>query len=205
MSKKFKLESPSSELIHLSPFSWVRLIQEALPCPPAEFDAFWELHPASRDTIKLYGKVIPIPRFQKLYGATTIMYSNITLVGDPDLPLIVGRCIEYAQEHFPIFNWNAALVNWYPDGASYVSAHSDDERDLAVGAPILSFSLGAVRTFRIREKEANTIVRDLPTIHASLMVMGGSMQREFKHEITKTAKPMGRRINITVRSVTERV
>jgi alkylated DNA repair dioxygenase AlkB len=83
--------------------------------------------------------------------------------------------------------------------------HSDDERDLVEGAPILSFSFGGVRTFLVQQKtETPTYVKEIkiPTHHATLIKMCGATQREFAHGIPKASKAeagVGPRINVTVR------
>jgi alkylated DNA repair dioxygenase AlkB len=130
----------------------------------------------------------------------------MTLAPDPEIPDLVQRCLDVAREKYP-GNWNGALVNYYPDGESYISFHSDSESDLDPGAPILSFSFGAERTFVVQEKKGikSSFVREvkIPTRHGSLIVMGGKMQREFLHGVPKAAKAdgdVGARINITIRS-----
>ena len=198
-----KKQKMTSEHIQLSPKSWILVNPHAVECTPSEFKEFWSLCPTQRDSIKMFGKSVLIPRFQKLFGTSSYKYSGITLTADPVLPEIVQRCIDYAKQNWADFNWNGSLVNWYPDGSSHIGAHSDDEKDLQKGAPILSFSFGGVRTFRVRPKKTTVGEKiDFSTLHSSVLIMCGSMQSEFTHEITKTAKPVEPRINVTVRCFT---
>jgi alkylated DNA repair dioxygenase AlkB len=190
----------------LSEDSWMDVYPDHVESDSTEIRDLWSLCPTVRDKVKIFGKEIPIPRFQRLYGDRDYRYSGITMIADKDIPTIVERCIEIARERAPEFQWNGALVNWYHDGSSYVGAHSDDEKDLVRGSPIFSFSFGSSRIFRVKSKPGMDVAVkavDVDTGHGMLIVMGGKMQTEFKHEIVKTRKPTGRRINITVRSFNE--
>jgi alkylated DNA repair dioxygenase AlkB len=199
-------------LFQLTEKTWLIQKKEAVSCSEEEFSEFWKLCPTVRHKIKIMGKFVDIPRFQKLYGEGVYIYSGTETVGDPNFPEIVKRCLEISKEMYPEFSWNGALVNWYPDGKSYIGAHSDDEKDLVENAPILSFSFGGVRTFRLKYKknkknnsnksENKKIIEkiDFLTENKSLIVMGGNCQKEYKHEIPKTSKKVSPRINVTVRS-----
>lgn len=196
-------------LIKLTTDSWVEVALDAVSCSDSRFQKMWDLHPTTHHEIMIMGKLVEIPRFQKLYGSGNYNFSGTVQVGDPDIPRLVKRCLKYAELHYPsdpltntIYKWNGALVNWYPDGKSYIGPHSDSTKDLVPGAPILSFSFGGVRTFRIKkiDKDLEGIEKmDFQTHSNSLIVMGGNMQKEYKHEITKTAKEVEPRINITIR------
>lgn len=188
----------------LSEKSSITVIPDALEI---DFDEFWNLCPEERHEIKVYGKTFKIPRFQQFYSKTVYgyKYSGNIALAEKNIPDIIQKCIDKASELYPDVDWNGTLVNWYPNGQSYISAHSDDERDINLTVPILSFSFGGIRTFRIKRKKAekfpNDISRlDIPTQNGSLIIMSGDMQKEYTHEITKTKKFVEPRINVTVRS-----
>ena len=63
--------------------------------------------------------------------------------------------------------------------------HSDNESQTLPGSPIVSISLGATRTFRIREAASGHIVEDVPVRNAAVLIMGGAMQRTHQHEVPK--------------------
>ena len=178
--------------------SWIREHKMALPCTKEQFEVMWALKPETQDAINMWGKRYPIPRFHKLYGTASYTFSKIRMVGDPVLPDLVARCVEYAEQLFPDNVWNGHLVNWYPTGDHYISAHKDDEPSLDPTAPILSFSFGGVRKFRVRK--GGVIKHDFQTLDQSVLIMGGDMQKHFTHEIPKGPKSVGPRINVTVRS-----
>jgi alkylated DNA repair dioxygenase AlkB len=94
--------------------------------------------------------------------------------------------------------YNYCLLNRYRSGSDSVGWHADDEREM--GNVIGSLSLGATRKFRIRH---NT-TRDIKTFQVSngtLIIMAGTMQQFWKHEVPKTKENVGERINLTFRRI----
>lgn len=192
-------------MLALSSTSWIQIEREVITCTTEEFDSMWSECPKTRETMKMYGKTIPIPRYQQLYGETSYSFSGMKLIPNPVIPPLIQRCLDVAKKMYPDgLEWNGALVNFYRDGESYISQHSDDERDLVKDAPILSFSFGEERTFLVQSKTDDAYIKELKvrTKHASLIVMGGRMQSEFTHGIPKMSAREGKgkpRINVTIR------
>lgn len=81
--------------------------------------------------------------------------------------------------------YNSILVNKYNDHHDYISAHSDEMKDLVIGSNILSLSLGTSRIFRIRNKKTKEIVMDIEAGDMKLILMDGDFQNEYTHEIVK--------------------
>ena len=95
---------------------------------------------------------------------------------------------------------NSCLLNLYQDGGEGMGWHSDDERSLAEGAPILSMSFGAERKFSFRHKISRQTVPVLLE-NGSLLVMAGETQRHWHHQLPKSAKVSSPRVNLTFRTV----
>jgi alkylated DNA repair dioxygenase AlkB len=195
-------------MISLSKDSWMRVELDAVPCTKEQFDAMWGTCPVTKEKITMFKKISDVPRYQKLFGEASYSFSGMTLVPDPVIPDLVQRCLDYARVMHPGCTFNGALTNYYPDGESYISFHSDSESDLDPSAPILSFSFGAERTFVVKAKDGVTdvIVREIkiPTKNGSLIAMGGKIQRQFLHGVPKATKAdgdVGPRLNITIRSL----
>jgi alkylated DNA repair dioxygenase AlkB len=199
------------ETIKLSDESSIEVTQSAVVAGRKEFQAMWDGQPDVVRTMKIFGKDVPIPRQHELYGVPGVSYSfsGQTLPSRQDYPELVAKCFAWAEENYPQYTWNGALCNWYKDGQSYIGPHSDDERDLVDGAPILSFSFGGERTFRLKPKRnkktplGGLLVKtklDLVTRNNSVIAMCGQCQSQFTHEVPKTAKYVAPRINITIRS-----
>lgn len=193
---------PTPTTRRLSSKSWLEIHTDVLECGKVAFKELWDCHPKEHGEVVVFGKTHKVPRWMALYGTGTYTFSGQTLPGNPEIPALVERCFEFAKLAYPGHTWNGALVNWYNDGNHYIGKHSDDERDLTPGAPILSFSFGGERIFRIAPRKSCTDGEkcDLPTKHASLIAMCGAMQREFTHEVPRTKKYVARRINVTIRS-----
>lgn len=154
-----------------------------------------------RDTVKweqkkgAFGKWQP--RLTASFGdpGTTYAYSgtrNPAVAWTEDLLEIRDR-VETVAGRF-----NFCLLNRYRTGADSVGWHADDERGL--GPTIASVSLGATRLFRLRHR-ASRQIHSLRLAPGSLLIMGGTLQQFWEHEIPKTTEDVGERINLTFRWV----
>jgi alkylated DNA repair dioxygenase AlkB len=139
------------------------------------------------------------PRLTASYGdeGVTYRYSgtvNQALPWTPTL-LAIKQRIEAVQGRY-----NYCLLNRYRSGADSVGLHADDEPGM--GNVIGSLSLGATRTFRIRHNTTKE-TRTFPLGHGTLLIMAGTMQQFWKHEVPKTPENVGERINLTYRFIGE--
>jgi alkylated DNA repair dioxygenase AlkB len=96
--------------------------------------------------------------------------------------------------------YNYCLLNRYRSGSDSMGWHADDEPE--VGAVIGSVSLGATRKFRIRHNASRT-TRTFPVGHGTLIIMAGTMQQFWQHEVPKTKMKVGERINLTFRQISK--
>jgi alkylated DNA repair dioxygenase AlkB len=69
------------------------------------------------------------------------------------------------------------------------------------GAPIVTVSYGATRTFRLRPWKGDG-VRDFEARDGTVFVMPYATNRAWTHEVPHNAKSLGRRISITLRAFT---
>ncbi len=97
--------------------------------------------------------------------------------------------------------FNGVLLNLYRDGRDSMGWHSDDEKELGKGSVIASVSLGATRRFVFRRRDNNTIKQELNLAHGDLLIMRGETQQYWQHQVPKTAKKVGPRINLTFRLI----
>jgi alkylated DNA repair dioxygenase AlkB len=139
------------------------------------------------------------PRLIASYGdpGLTYRYSgtiNVALPWTQTLNDIKQR-IEAIQGQY-----NYCLLNRYRSGQDSMGMHADDEPEM--GNVIGSLSLGATRNFRIKHNKTKETMSFLLG-HGSLLVMAGTMQQYWKHEIPKTKKTVGERINLTYRRIIE--
>jgi ABC-type antimicrobial peptide transport system permease subunit len=66
----------------------------------------------------------------------------------------------------------------------------------------IRLSLGAARTFRIKHNKTKE-TRTFQVAHGTLIIMAGTVQHFWKHEIPKTKEDVGERINLTFRKIME--
>jgi alkylated DNA repair dioxygenase AlkB len=142
------------------------------------------------------------PRLSAWYGdeGKDYTYSGITLRPHPWSPTLlrIKEDIEAASGQ----RFNSVLVNLYRDERDSVGWHSDNERELGSNPVIASLSLGETRTFRFKHKTRKDLrPLSLPLADGSLLLMGGTTQRFWRHAIDKERESKGRRINLTFRNV----
>jgi alkylated DNA repair dioxygenase AlkB len=98
--------------------------------------------------------------------------------------------------------FNYCLLNRYRSGADSVGLHADDEPEM--GPVIGSLSLGATRTFRIRHNRTKQ-THTFSVGNGTLVIMAGTMQQFWKHEVPKTQAEVGERINLTFRRLAAKI
>lgn len=166
-----------------------------------DFEALWNHHPKEFDVVKMYDRLVKTPRWTQNY-LRSYWYTGVMHEAVP-LPTDFQPFLDWANAKQPAGNvdaYNHVLVNWYEDGSHYIGPHSDSEKSIRPNSPILSISLGQERLFRVRDKATKKIVLEHPMKDNTFLVMGGTMQTHYTHEVPKTAKAgVGRRINITLR------
>jgi alkylated DNA repair dioxygenase AlkB len=62
-------------------------------------------------------------------------------------------------------------------------------------------SLGAERTFQMREYATRSTLVSMNLPHGSLLVMGGESQHRWEHRLPKNGRVVSPRVNITFRNV----
>ena len=153
-------------------------------------------------SVTLFGRKHDIPRLQAWYGdvGAQYTYSGMRLSAAPwtvTLDTLKTRIGQIADVPF-----NSVLANFYRDGADSVGWHSDNERDLGKDPVIASLSLGATRRFQLRHRGRPELpVVNIDLAPGDLLIMAGPMQSHWHHQIPKTAKRVGPRINLTFRLV----
>jgi alkylated DNA repair dioxygenase AlkB len=139
------------------------------------------------------------PRLTASYGdkGITYFYSGTQNKALPwtETLLEIKRKIEAVQGKY-----NYCLLNRYRSGADSVGLHADNEPGM--GNVIGSLSLGATRLFRIRHNTSRE-TKTFPLGNGWLIIMAGTMQQFWKHEIPKTRQNVGERINLTFRMIGE--
>ncbi|NHM06371.1 alpha-ketoglutarate-dependent dioxygenase AlkB [Flavobacterium sp. CYK-4] len=157
--------------------------------------------PWQQDQIKVYGKQHDQPRLTALFGNDGKPYSYSNIIMQPHPWNLLLLKIKAMAETVSETQFTSVLLNYYRDGKDSNGWHADNEKELGKNPVIASVSLGAARVFQLRHNENSDLKRNILLEHGSLLLMKGPTQHHWKHQIPKTAKPIGGRINLTFRVI----
>jgi alkylated DNA repair dioxygenase AlkB len=152
-----------------------------------------------QNIIKIMGKTMPVPRLECMYGdkGCDYLYSKSVLL-EP-LPWTAELQLVRSRLSFETgYQFNIVLCNRYRDGRDSVGWHNDNEPSMGNSPAIASISLGQERKFQLRSNDGGKPV-DFWLEHGSLLLMKPGCQESWVHQLPKTSKPVGERINLTFR------
>lgn len=95
---------------------------------------------------------------------------------------------------------NHVLIQFYRDGSDNIGEHSDKTLDIMKGTPIINYSIGQTRTFRLRNK--NTKEKEYIDLKDnSLFILGPLTNRNWLHSIKSNSQIKDSRISFTFRTI----
>jgi len=97
--------------------------------------------------------------------------------------------------------FNSVLLNLYRDGNDSMGWHSDDEPELGQNPVIGSLSLGGTRRFMLRHRFEKGWKHQLELTSGSFLLMQGTTQHYWQHQVPKTKRPVPPPINLTFRVI----
>lgn len=153
-----------------------------------------------QESIKMFGKLLPMPRLTAWYGDKGYTYSGLHNKPQPWLPVLLElkERVEQASGN----KYNSVLLNLYRTGQDSMGWHSDDEAELGNEPAIASLSFGGERKFSFRHRTRKDLKsQSIDLAHGSLLLMQGATQHHWLHQVPKTARAMTPRINLTFRKV----
>lgn len=155
-----------------------------------------------QDDIRVFGKTYPQPRLTALYGnnGQPYSYSNITmhpLEFTPELKELK----EQIEQLIPPIQFTTCLLNLYRNGKDSNGWHADNEPSLGRNPVIASVSLGEERMFHLKHKDNPEWKHKILLENGSLLIMKGSTQHHWLHQLPKTNRDIGERINLTFRVI----
>jgi len=154
-----------------------------------------------QNKIMMYGKELPLPRLSAWYGDNNkpYTYSGITLNPLPwtDELLLIKEKIEVEAK----VKFSSVLINRYRDGQDYVGWHADAEKELGKNPIIGSVNFGTTRKFQLRRIDDHKDKFEVELKHGTFLVMGGTTQHFWQHQVPKTALKIGERLNLTFRVI----
>ncbi|WP_299779849.1 alpha-ketoglutarate-dependent dioxygenase AlkB [uncultured Formosa sp.] len=154
-----------------------------------------------QDDITIFGKTLPQPRLTALYANNDKPY---TYSGIQMTPYMFSETLSNIKSKIEIethHNFTSCLCNLYRDGQDSNGWHADNEKELGKYPVIASVSFGAERMFHFKHKENACLKQKITLNHGSLLLMKGGTQEHWLHQLPKTQKKIGQRINLTFRTI----
>lgn len=155
-----------------------------------------------QDEFLMYGKKIITNRRVAWYGSKPFDYSYSGITRKAKMWTRELKEIKQLIEIESKDIFNSCLLNLYFDGTDGMGWHSDNEKELLPNATIASVSLGSERKFSFKHKTTKQTI-SLTLSNGSLLLMKGEIQKHWLHQMPKTKKIIGPRINLTYRSIFE--
>ncbi|KAA2245103.1 alpha-ketoglutarate-dependent dioxygenase AlkB [Chitinophaga agrisoli] len=157
--------------------------------------------PWKQESMNMYGKEVLFPRLMAWHGdaGSAYAFSGKTYVPNP----WTAALLAIKQQIEPVAGaaFNSVLLNLYRNGRDAMGWHADDEPELGRNPVIASVNFGASRRFMLRYKQNHQLKYELELAHGSLLIMKGTLQHYWQHQVPRTAKPLASRINLTFRMI----
>ena len=139
----------------------------------------------------MYGRMVDVPRLDRFFdGGEQLPH-----------PVLAAAMRSLDRRYGGILGERFRTVGMclYRGGDDSVAWHGDTVgRGATEDTVVAIVSLGATRPFRLRRRGGGPARRfDLSS--GDLLVMGGSCQRTFEHQVPKTARPVGARVSVQFR------
>jgi alkylated DNA repair dioxygenase AlkB len=155
-----------------------------------------------QEEVYVFGKKYKEPRKTAWYGDENCVYSY---AGKTNYPLPWTEALFQLKTDIealiPGTNFNSVLLNQYRDGNDKMGWHSDNEKELGKNPIIASLSIGATRFFDLKHKRIDSLKKRLELPAGSLLIMCGSTQENWLHQIPQQKTVKEPRINLTFRKV----
>lgn len=146
--------------------------------------------------MEIFDKKVTIPRMIAWYSEKENIETSQNNKWPEELHTIRSK-VEKETE----LNFNAVLLNLYRNGKDGVGWHSDKEHNIGKNPLIASVTFGETRLFRLRHKYRKDLQIEIPLHHGSFLLMAGTTNSFWQHQVPKTARNVLPRINLTFRRV----
>lgn len=150
----------------------------------------------------MYDRVVTAPRMISWFE------DKDNIGADPETPELTKdlKAIRRRVEAEINLKFNAVLLNLYRNGKDSVAWHSDKTDKSGINPIIASVTFGETRMFRLRHKTRKDIPQvEIPLHHGSFLLMAGTTNSFWEHQVPKTSREVLPRINLTFRNVKRRI
>jgi len=154
----------------------------------------------NEEFITIAGKPIKVPRLVCWHGDTGVQYrysgtDHIAQCWTSSLLKLKEKLLAVTGKTF-----NGVLGNQYKNGQDSMGWHADKEKVLGAAPYIALLSLGDERLFKVRHNKSKKVL-DLNLTNGSLLVMAGSLQKNWQHSLPKTSRIKANRISLSFRTI----
>lgn len=157
--------------------------------------------PWRQERIVVYGREYDVPRLSAWLSDTGRSYTYSGIIHEPKpIPAFV-QTIKQCIEGTTGLSFNSVLANLYENGSHSVGWHADNEPELGSAVHIASYSLGSNRILRLRHRHLRKRNVSVNLEHNSLLMMYPPLQQYWMHELPKTKRDVGPRVNLSFRHV----
>ena len=179
---------------------WLGALPANLHFDTSKFEALWAMHPPEYHRIRMGGRWVDTPRWQQAYGADYRYTGHINRA--LPTPALLAPLLRYATQHIDP-RLNGLLLNWYDaERGHYIGRHRDKPTDLVPGAPIVTLSFGAGRTFRLRPWKGRGKI-DISLGDGAVVIIPFDTNTLWTHEVPLFAHDRGCRVSVTIRAFTK--
>jgi alkylated DNA repair dioxygenase AlkB len=185
---------------------WVMLLEGVVSDHELRMARMVETLPLRQEDVRVAGRIVRTPRLTSWHGDPGCAYAYSGRSFEPEAWTEELAQMRDRLEPICGLRFNSVLANYYRDGDDAMGAHSDDEPELGPSRDdvrIASVSLGARRRFVLRHRRTKETL-ELSLGEGSVLVMGGTLQRFYKHHVPRTRTCVGPRLNLTYRFVSRR-
>lgn len=146
-----------------------------------------------QNDIRVFGQWHKEPRLTAWWGPA-YQYANVRW---PERSMSQDvQSLKARVEALAAFQYNGVLVNGYRNGQDSMGWHRDNEPEIDQTS-IASLSLGASRTFKVRDRRTKSVV-NIELQHGDLLGME-HLQSVHEHSVPKRTKVTEPRMNFTFR------
>lgn len=167
------------------------------------FQELFQMNTWEQGNVTIFGKGYYTPRLESFHAETGLSYGYSGQRMKTNELTVILRSIGIKLMEKCGHPFNSVLCNLYRDGNDSNGWHADNEPELGRDPIIASVSFGATRRFDLRHNLSGE-KRSFELNHGSLLIMGGSIQHHWKHQIAKSKKISDPRINLTFRNIVRR-
>ncbi len=147
--------------------------------------------------MKMYDKQVKAPRLISWHEDLNVATDNLSQAFTKDLNDIRTKVQKETNLDF-----NAVLLNLYRNGNDSVAWHSDKTNRTTQNPIIGSVSFGETRMFKLRHKTRKDIpIVEIPLYHGTFLLMAGTTNSFWEHQVPRTSREILPRINLTFRQL----